>query len=136
MVRRCAEVDKSVFIAILAIDRSQTIGQRMPPLELSTPETSEVTIYLSVVILKHTGIDRERTTNRLVHRLERTFGLVSHSNTQTEDTVKGFCREDQIVLTILLNTVIVPHLLLSPGHLLHIEDYTMISSLVVLYIIP
>ena len=59
MVRSSTQIDEAVLVAILTIDRSQTIGQRMPPLKLSAPETAEIDIDLSVVILKRTGIDGE-----------------------------------------------------------------------------
>ena len=53
------EVDESVLFAILAGDGSQSVGQRMPPLELSAPKTSEIGVYLSIVILEYARIDRE-----------------------------------------------------------------------------
>ena len=46
-------------IAILAGDGSQSVGQRMPPLKLSAPKTSEIGVYLSIVILEYARIDRE-----------------------------------------------------------------------------
>ena len=36
-------------------------------------------------------------------------------------------REDEIVLAILLYYIVVPHLLLSPWHILYIENHTMIG---------
>jgi hypothetical protein len=108
----------------------------MPPLKLSAPESTKVAIYLTIVILKHTRVDREGTTNGLIHRFERSLGLVGHSNTQTEYAIVGLGREDKVVLAILLDAVIVPHLLLSPGHILHVKDNTMVCGIVILDIVP
>jgi hypothetical protein len=59
VVGSCTKVDETVFFAIFANDGSQTIGQRMPPLELSAPESTKVAINLAIVILKDTRVDRE-----------------------------------------------------------------------------
>ena len=37
---------------------------------------------------------------------------------------------------VFLDTVVVPHLLLSPGHILHVENDTMIGDFTILNIIP
>ena len=39
-----------------------------------------------------------------------------------------FRRENKIVLSILFYDIIIPHLFLSPGHVLHIEHYSMIGN--------
>ena len=59
MVRSRTKVDESVLVAILAEDGSQTVGQRVPPLQLTAPESSEVAVDLTVVILEYAGVDRE-----------------------------------------------------------------------------
>ena len=74
------EIDESILVTILANDGCQTIGQRMPPLELSTPKSTKLAIYLTVVILEHTRVDRERAANGLIHGFERSLGLVGHSD--------------------------------------------------------
>ena len=62
-------------------------------------------------------------------RNERTFRLISYSHTKMEHTIIILGREDKIVLAILLHYIIVPHLLLSPWHILYIENHAMIGYL-------
>ena len=131
-----AEVDETIVIAVLAGDRSQSARQRAPPLQLSAPESAEVAVDLSVVVLEHTGIDGERAANGMFLRNERTFGLVGNGYTEVEHAVVAFRGEDEIVLAVLLDDVVIPHLLLCPGHLVDIENHTMIGGLVVLDVVP
>ena len=135
VVGSSTKVDETILFAILAEEGSNAIGQWAPPLKLSAPESTEVAVNLTIVILEHTRVDRERTTNRLIHGLEWTFGLVGYGNTETEYAIISLSREDEIVLAIFLNNIIIPHLLLSPCHILHVENYSVIGSLIILYIV-
>ena len=136
MVRSWAEVDETIIVTILARNSLKAVVQRTAPLQLSTPESTEVAVYLSIVVLKHTRVDGERATDREFLRNERTFGLVCHSNAKTEHTTVFLCREDEIVLAVLLNDIVVPHLLLSPWHVLNIEDNTVVGNFAIFNIVP
>ena len=66
---------------------------------------------------------------------ERTFGLVSNGNTEVEHAIIVLGREYQVVLAVFLYDIVIPHLFLSPCHILDIENHAMVGSLVVLHII-
>ena len=136
MVGSGTEVDKTVLVAVLSEDRSLTIRQRAPPLQLSAPETAEETVDLTIVVLEDAGVDGERAADGLILRYERAFGLVGHGHAEVEHAVVTLGREDEVVLAVLLDDVVVPHLLLGPLHLINVEDDAVIGSLVVLDVIP
>ena len=136
MVRSGAEVDETVIVTILASNSLKAVVQRAAPLQLSTPESTEVAVNLSIVILEHTRVNGERATNRELLRNERTFGLVCHSNAKTEHTTVFLGREDEIVLAVLLNDIVVPHLLLSPWYVLNIKDNTVVGDFAIFNIVP
>ena len=46
-----------------------------------------------------------------------------------------FCREDKIVFTIFLHHIIIPHLFLSPGHILHIENDAAVGNFALCHIL-
>ena len=56
------------------------------------------------------------------------FGTLAGGYAQVEDTVVVLSREYEVVAAVLLHHIVVPHLLLSPGHLVHIEDDTVIGD--------
>ena len=133
-------IGRSIKLRLLICSRTkvdtflQKLLGRLVPLELSTPETTEVAIDLSVVILEHTGIDRVGATHGVLLGDKRTLRSVCHSHTKVEHTIVVLGREDEEILAVLLDDIVVPHLLLSPGHLLHIEDLAVVSHLTVLHI--
>ena len=53
-----------------------------------------------------------------------------------EHTVITLGREDEVVLAVLLNDIVIPHLLLGPLHVLHVENHTVVGSVIVLNIVP
>ena len=110
--------------------------ERIPPLELTTPESAEIDVDFSVIVLEGAGVDRERTADGLLHRLERAFGLVGHGHAQTEHAVVALCREDEIVLAVFLHDIVVPHLFLCPGHVFHVENHAVVGGIVVLHVVP
>ena len=59
MVGSWTQVDETVLVAILTGDRGKTMIGAVPPLKLSAPESTEVAVYLTIVILEHAGVDRE-----------------------------------------------------------------------------
>ena len=129
------EVDETIVVAVLAGDRFKAVIERAPPLQLSTPEAAEVAVNLSIVILEHAGVDGEGATDGLCLRYEGTFRLISNSYAKVENTVIAFGREDEVVFSILLDNIIVPHLLLGPGHILDIKNHTMVGDLTILQIV-
>ena len=131
-----AQVDETIVVAILAGDGLKTVVDRMPPLQLTTPKTAEEAVDLTVVVLKYTGIDGERATDGSLLRNERALRLVGNGHTEVEHTVIALSGEDEVVLAILLDDVVVPHLLLCPLHLVDIKNHTVVGSFVVLNIIP
>ena len=84
------QVDETIVVTVFAGDSLKAMIGGVPPLELSTPQSTEVAVYLAVVILEDAGVDRERATDRLILGNKRTFGLISNSNTQMEHTVIAF----------------------------------------------
>ena len=52
-----------------------------------------------------------------------------------EYTIIILSREDEVILAVFLHDIIVPHLLLSPLHLLHIKDLAVIGDLTIHHII-
>ena len=68
-------------------------------------------------------------------RYEGAFRTVGNGHAEVEDAVVVLGREDEVVFAVLLDDVVVPHLLLGPCHILHVEDNAMISSFTVLNII-
>ena len=61
-------------------------------------------------------------------RNKRTFGTLGNGNAQMEDTAKVLCREDEVIAAVLLNDIVVPHLLLSPRHLVHVENQAVVCD--------
>ena len=139
--RQSGHIGRSEELCLLVSGRTEVhtflhqLLRCLVPLQLSTPEATEIHIDLTIVVLEHAGIDTHRTADGLCLRYERTFWLVGDGHTKVEHTVIVFGREDQIVLSVFLHDVIIPHLLLSPGHLFDIENDTMISNLTVLDIV-
>ena len=105
------------------------------PLKLSAPKSAKIAINLSVIVFEYRWVDTERAADGLWFRHKRSFGTISHCHTKMEHAIIIFCREYQIVFAILLYPVVVPHLLLCPCHLLYIEHYAMVSSLIVFHIV-
>ena len=52
-----------------------------------------------------------------------------------EHTVIVFCREDEEILAVLFNDVIVPHLLLCPGYILYVQNYSVVGSFTILHVV-
>ena len=46
-----------------------------------------------------------------------------------KDAIVVLCREDEVVAPVLLHYVVVPHLLLCPGHLIDIEYHTIVGDI-------
>ena len=105
------------------------------PLQLSTPQSTIVAIHLSIVVLEHTGIDAVGTTDGMLLSNERTLGTVGNSHAEMEHAIIVLGREDEVVLAVLLDDIAVPHLLLGPFHILHIENHTVVGGIAVLHII-
>ena len=53
---------------------------------------------------------------------------VNKGDAKMEDSVVVLGREDEVVAAVLLHHIVVPHLLLGPGHLVNIENDTMIGD--------
>ena len=132
---QCRYVGRSIELSLPVRSRTEVnaflyqLSGCMIPLQLSSPESTEVAVYLAVVILEHTRVDGERATHGLLLGDERTFRTVGNSYTQVEHTIIVLGREDEVVLAVLLYTVVVPHLFLCPFHLLYIEDDTMVCDI-------
>ena len=131
-----AKVNETVVITVLAGDGLEAMIKRTSPLQLSAPESSEVAIDLTVVVLEHTGVNGERATDGKFLGDERAFGLVGHGYAQTEHAAVLFGREDEVVLAVFLDDVVVPHLFLGPGHIFHVEDDTMVGNFAIFNIVP
>ena len=132
MVRGSAEVDESVVIAVLPGDGCKPLRERLSPLELSAPESAEVAVDATVVVFEDAGVDGERAAYGLVLWYERALRTVGHGHAEAEDAVVAFGGEDEIVLAVLLDDIIVPHLFLGPFHLVDVEDDTVVGRLVLL----
>ena len=93
VVGSSTQVYETVLLTILSRNGSQSVRQRMPPLELSAPESTEVTVDLAVVILEHAGIDRERAAdnNTLTVYIKRLRDKIEEdpANPQVIKTVRG-----------------------------------------------
>ena len=99
------------------------------PLQLTTPDATKIAVDLVVVVLEDAGVDAIGTNDGCGLRDEGTFGFVGHGHAKVEDTGVVLSGEDEIVLAVFLHHVIVPHLLLCPGHLIDIEDHAMVGDL-------
>ena len=66
---------------------------------------------------------------------EGAFRTVGNGHAEVEHAVIVLGREDEVVFAILLHHVTVPELLLSPGHLVLVEDDAMIGGGVGLHIV-
>ena len=106
------------------------------PLQLSAPETTEVGVDLSVVVLEHAGVDGERAADGVLLGNERALRTVGNGYAEVEYAIVVLGREDEVVLAILFDDVIVPHLLLGPCHILHVEDDAVVGGFAVFNIIP
>ena len=69
-------------------------------------------------------------------RNERTLRTVGNGYAEVEYAIVVLSREDEVVLAILFDDVIVPHLLFGPCHILHVEDDAVIGGFAVFNIIP
>ena len=98
------------------------------PLQLSAPDTTEVDIDSTIVVLEDTRVDAVGLADRVGLRDERTFGSVGDGHTQAEDTIVVLCRKDQMVLAVDLHDIVIPHLLLRPGHVLDVEDLSAVGD--------
>jgi hypothetical protein len=61
------------------------------PLKLSTPETAEITVYLTIVVLEDARVDGERATDGLRCWDERTLGTLADGDTKMEHSVIVLC---------------------------------------------
>ena len=102
---------------------------------MSAPQTTEITIDLPIIILKHTRINRERTTDGIRLWDKRALWTVGNRYTESEHTVIILGRENKEILTVFLYHIVIPHLSFSPWHLFHIKDYSVIGSRILLYIV-
>ncbi|KAI6763653.1 hypothetical protein HG531_013041 [Fusarium graminearum] len=98
-------------------------------LQLSTPETSEVEISLSIVIHKACGVNAVATLDRLWVWGERTLWLVTDSNTNAEDSLLVSCGEVKEVFAVFLSGIRSPELLGHPRDVFCLQDDTMVSDL-------
>ena len=127
--RLCAHVNETIVVAVLAVNRGIARCKRLPPLELSAPETAKIGVDGAVVVLEDAGIDGERATDGLRLRNEGSFGLVGNSHAKTEHAVVTLAGEYVVVFAVFLHYVAVPQLFFSPRHILHVEDYAMVVDL-------
>jgi hypothetical protein len=63
-----------------------TAGRFRVALELSSPDTSEIEVCLSILVNEGCRVNRERFGDRLGIGSEWTFRLVGDSNSDLEDT--------------------------------------------------
>jgi hypothetical protein len=63
-----------------------TAGRFRVALKLSSPDTSEIEVRLSILVNERCGVDRERVGDRLGIGSEWTFRLVGDSDSDLEDT--------------------------------------------------
>ena len=110
-------------------------GRRLIPLQLAAPESAEIGVYLTIVVLEHAGVDRERAADGLFLRNEGTLGTVADGDAQMEHSVIVLGGENEVVLAVFLDDVVVPHLLLGPGHLVDIENDTMVGDVAILQVV-
>ena len=135
---QCRNISRTEKLGFLICSRSKIdtlflkLFWSLIPLKLSTPKATEVNIDLAIIIFKYAWVDTHRATNRLSLWYKRTFWRIADSYTKMEHAIIVLSRENKIVLTILLYTVIIPHLLFSPGYLLYIENHTMIGYITIL----
>jgi len=104
------------------------LARRLVPLELTAPETAEVAVDLSVVVLEDTGVDAERAADGVFLRDEGALGALGDGHAQVEDAVVVLGREDEVVAAVLLHDIAVPHLLLGPRHLIHVEHDAVVGD--------
>ena len=57
-----------------------------------------------------------------------TFGTLTDGNAQMEDAIVVLCREDEVIATVLLYHIVVPHLLLCPGHLVNVKYHAVVGD--------
>ena len=62
-------------------------------------------------------------------RNERSLGLVCHGDSEVKYAGVVLGGEDEVVFAVFLHDVVVPHLLFCPGHLVDIEDDTVVGHL-------
>lgn len=95
-------------------------------LQLSSPDATEVDVYLSIVVLKDAWVDGIGATDGVRLRMEGAFGLVGGGNAEVEDAVLVLGAEDHIVSSVLLHYVVVPELFSSPRNILNLQGKTVV----------
>ena len=105
------------------------------PLQLATPQTAVVAVNLSVVVLECAGVDAHGTADGLRLGLEGAFRTVGHRHTEVETAVVVLGGEDEVVLAVFLHHIAVPQLFLRPGHILHVENHTMVGGFALLDVV-
>ena len=104
------------------------LARRLVPLELTAPETAEVAVDLPVVVLEDTGVDAEGAADGVLLRDEGALGALGDGHAQVENAIVVLGREDEVVAAVLLHDIAVPHLLLGPRNLVHVEHNAVVGD--------
>ena len=98
-------------------------------LKLTAHQSTEINIYLTVIILKYGRIHGITSPDRIRFRHKRAVRRVTDSHSQTEDVRMVFGREIKIILSVLFTTVAIPHLTLYPRHIRLVKNPTMVCHI-------
>ena len=101
------------------------------PLQLSAPDAAEEGVHRSVVVLEQTRVDGIGAADGVGLRYERSLGSVGDGDAEAEHTIVVFSAVEQVVTAVFLHDVVVPQLLLSPWHVLHAQDDTVVGDVAV-----
>lgn len=110
-------------------------AQRHVPLQLSAPQAPVVAIDAAVVIPEDAGVDAVGAPYGVLLRREGPLRPFGNGHTQAELAATILGREYQVVAAVFLHHIAVPHLLLHPGHLLLVEDNTVVGGMPLLNVV-